>query len=72
MTCCHLVDCSTYQLRLDMNNGDWRWLFWVVPRQRANKNTMNVIPVGYRPGEAKLYYSTAIIIGAYLMALLES
>ena len=60
-------------MALEMQDPPWQWARW-IPKSRRKKST--VLPLGYAPGDDRVYYSNPeakdVIPCAYLMALLRA
>ncbi len=65
-----LTDMTLYQLALEMEAAEWHWRPWVPPAQRRKKD--EPIPDGYKPKDAKVWFSGVEVSRLYLMALLRA
>ena len=61
-----LEDYTCFELTLLLRKSEWCWRPWIAPNKRRKADP---VPIDYRAGGAKLYYSTFFPGANYLRAL---
>ena len=65
-----LADRTAFELVQELVGRGWEWRLWRPPSQRSRRAAP--IPVGYKVGDAKVWYSTLEVHKHYCLALLNA
>jgi hypothetical protein len=65
-----IADATVFELLVLLERDGWAWQRWVSQGKRSKKKP-DLIPLSYRPGEAKFFFTTLHASRSYLQILAD-